>query len=600
MPRLPLWSGVGGEQAAAVLGDLRRAGVQRRPVDLHHRAAVRLRAVRRGDLPDLAVDAVLRGGERQRRAPLPGAGLRGQLADALLVVVVGLRHGRVRLVRAGRADALVLVEDPGRRVEQALQAVGPVQRARPPQPVDVEHAAGDVDVALAGDLLLDERHREQRRQVLGADRLMGTRVQRRRRGRRKVGDDVVPLRRHLRLVEHDLRRRGLPGAHEVTVVRVLTRARRGCSMAGPGDGTGYVRCAMESVTVPPVQGADDLTVEWCNAALARTTGGAGRVVDVRTEAVGTGQVADTVRLHLTYEPPGAGPATLVAKVPASEETSRTGARLTGTYEIEASFYRDLAPVLPVRTPYCHHAAHDPVTDAYVVLLEDVAPARQGDQMAGCPVADVAAAIDELVLLHGPRWGDESLTEIALAAPQPAPAGRGHHRPDHLRRRPVQGALHRAPRRRHGGAGRSPRAAARRLPAPATAAVDHRPRRLPGRQPAVRRRAGRRRRLADRRARARACPTSATCSAPASPRPPARRRSPSSSTATSRGSRRTASPSTGTAIWEQYRRYSFGGLIMAIVASALVRRTDRGDEMFVTMAERHARQALDLDAEMLLA
>ena len=53
------------------------------------------------------------------------------------------------------------------------------------------------------------------------------------------------------------------------------------------------------------------------------------------------------------------------------------------------------------------------------------------------------------------------------------------------------------------------------------------------------------------------------------------------------------------IWEQYRRYSFGGLIMAIVASALVRRTDRGDDMFVTMAERHARQALDLDAESLI-
>ena len=32
--------------------------------------------------------------------------------------------------------------------------------------------------------------------------------------------------------------------------------------------------------------------------------------------------------------------------------------------------------------------------------------------------------------------------------------------------------------------------------------------------------------------------------------------------------------------------------------ALVRRTDRGDEMFMTMADRHARQALDLDSESL--
>ena len=53
------------------------------------------------------------------------------------------------------------------------------------------------------------------------------------------------------------------------------------------------------------------------------------------------------------------------------------------------------------------------------------------------------------------------------------------------------------------------------------------------------------------------------------------------------------------VWEQYRLYSFGGLIMAIVASYLVQRTDRVDAMFITMAQRHARQALDLDAESLI-
>jgi hypothetical protein len=39
--------------------------------------------------------------------------------------------------------------------------------------------------------------------------------------------------------------------------------------------------------------------------------------------------------------------------------------------------------------------------------------------------------------------------------------------------------------------------------------------------------------------------------------------------------------------------------MAIVASMVVRRTERGDEMFVAMAERHGRHALDVDAEALL-
>ncbi|HEY3701214.1 MAG TPA: hypothetical protein VGL32_03055, partial [Acidimicrobiales bacterium] len=52
-------------------------------------------------------------------------------------------------------------------------------------------------------------------------------------------------------------------------------------------------------------------------------------------------------------------------------------------------------------------------------------------------------------------------------------------------------------------------------------------------------------------------------------------------------------------WTQYRRYTFGGLIMAVAASMLVEQTDRGDDMFVTMAQRHGRHAIDLEAERLV-
>jgi hypothetical protein len=39
--------------------------------------------------------------------------------------------------------------------------------------------------------------------------------------------------------------------------------------------------------------------------------------------------------------------------------------------------------------------------------------------------------------------------------------------------------------------------------------------------------------------------------------------------------------------------------MAILASMNVVRTDRGDEMFITMANRAGRHILDLDSEALL-
>ena len=44
-----------------------------------------------------------------------------------------------------------------------------------------------------------------------------------------------------------------------------------------------------------------------------------------------------------------------------------------------------------------------------------------------------------------------------------------------------------------------------------------------------------------------------------------------------------------------RRQSFFGVMMTIVSSMLVVRTDRGDEMFMTMLERHCSHVLDTGA-----
>ena len=42
-----------------------------------------------------------------------------------------------------------------------------------------------------------------------------------------------------------------------------------------------------------------------------------------------------------------------------------------------------------------------------------------------------------------------------------------------------------------------------------------------------------------------------------------------------------------------------GLLMAIVASMVVQRTERGDLMFLTSATRHAQHALEVDAQEFL-
>jgi aminoglycoside/choline kinase family phosphotransferase len=53
-------------------------------------------------------------------------------------------------------------------------------------------------------------------------------------------------------------------------------------------------------------------------------------------------------------------------------------------------------------------------------------------------------------------------------------------------------------------------------------------------------------------------------------------------------------------WRQYRLFSFGGFVMAIIASMLVQQTERGDEMFMAMANRHGQQILQLEAMSFLS
>ena len=119
-----------------------------------------------------------------------------------LLVVPGLRHRGVRLVRARRRDAFVLEIDLRRRAERLLETARADERRRPPHAVDVADRLGDLDRALGRYLLEDQGHREQRLEIGGADRLLRARMQHRRQRLRQIGREVVPGFRDLRFVEN--------------------------------------------------------------------------------------------------------------------------------------------------------------------------------------------------------------------------------------------------------------------------------------------------------------------------------------------------------------------------------------------------------------
>src|SRR5690606_8200754 len=105
-----------------------------------------------------------------------------------------------------------------------------------------------------------------------------------------------------------------------------------------------------------------------------------------TAQVGTGQMCDSYRLTLDWDDGVTGPATVIAKCPSHDEASRNIAKLTGTYVKEVRWYRELAAASGVAAPHCHHAdiAADDVD--FILILSDLAPARQGDQLAGLGLA----------------------------------------------------------------------------------------------------------------------------------------------------------------------------------------------------------------------
>ncbi len=108
---------------------------------------------------------------------------------------------------------------------------------------------------------------------------------------------------------------------------------------------------------------------------------------------GTGQVGAIVRFEMDYLG-GTGPASVIGKFASPDPDSASIGVLTRTYETEVDFYTELAHTVDVARPRCHFAAVQPGTANVVVVLDDLAPAIQGDQVAGCSVDQAALAIEQ--------------------------------------------------------------------------------------------------------------------------------------------------------------------------------------------------------------
>ena len=345
-----------------------------------------------------------------------------------------------------------------------------------------------------------------------------------------------------------------------------------------------------------------LTAAWLADRLA--PGHALRAIE--QHRIGTGLMAMNLRITLEWdEPKDALPRTVVAKVPSADPTSRATGTGTGAYAKETMFYRHVAPHTKTRTARCYVNEFDPETHDFLLIMEDLAPAQVGDQLDGCSVAQAEVAIDVAAALHASWWDHPRLAEFEPWMGGSATPERQAQLdmlwamawPQFLERHSERFSVEDRALAEQFGRGLAAWIGARSSPLTVVhgdfridnmlfgpdwmVPVDWQTTTIGEGISDVAYFLGASLLPVDRETHEQRL---------------VRRWYDAIAEAVGE---RAASGAQWESVWNRYRRYSFSGFLMAVVASFLTQRTDRGDEMFWAMASRHLSQARHLDAGHLL-
>lgn len=134
------------------------------------------------------------------------------------------------------------------------------------------------------------------------------------------------------------------------------------------------------------------------------------VASITHEPIGisTATLAALWRLHVRYDREGAGPRTIILKLPHASVEVQFLANVLRFYEREIGFYDNVAASTPIGTASCYWSTFDPATKDFVLLLEDLGALDCHDQVAGMPVADVRVVVRAVAAHHAHCWEREDL------------------------------------------------------------------------------------------------------------------------------------------------------------------------------------------------
>ena len=170
---------------------------------------------------------------------------------------------------------------------------------------------------------------------------------------------------------------------------------------------------------------EQVSAAWLTEVLQRSGALQGaEVAALQAQPVGNGLLGQSVRFTLELEPDdAAGPCAVVAKFAATEASPRALCVASELYLREVRFYQQIAPTIGTRTPRVHVADIDPDSHDYILLMEDLHPARQGDQLAGCSVDECRLALQQIAGLHAAYWQASALEALPWLRGVPERVGR---------------------------------------------------------------------------------------------------------------------------------------------------------------------------------
>jgi aminoglycoside/choline kinase family phosphotransferase len=313
--------------------------------------------------------------------------------------------------------------------------------------------------------------------------------------------------------------------------------------------------------------------------------------------IGTGQMAESYRVSFVSGSHGQLPPSVVVKVPSQNASSRAASRITRCYELETGFYTHVRSLVGVSAPKCLHVWFDAPNDDFVLVLEDIVDGKQGDQITGATVEQARAAIDELIRLHTPLWNSQQLDSLGWMPRHTMESSQGTR--DLLRSVFSDFAIRFSS---------LVSAEVLELGTRLVANVDGYDRAFPNNETIVHRdfrldnllftdtTTGTQVKVVDwQTASISAGATDLAYFIGASFSPEQRRKVEDELVHRYHdGLVQSGITMSWTEAWDQYRLFATSGYIMAIVASMLVKQTERGDLMFAAMANRHGQQMIDVE------